>query len=73
MHCCFGEETRDFAIEESFEFLCVRDLLWGGEKEGSSEVKAGDFGLELGEGAAAKDDSGGSRVVFECFHCDFGP
>jgi hypothetical protein len=28
--------------------------------------------LELGEGATAKDDSGGSRVVFEFFHCYFG-
>jgi hypothetical protein len=28
--------------------------------------------LELGEGAAAKDDSGRSCVVLECFHCGFG-
>lgn len=72
MHGCFGEETCEFAIEDGFELLCVRDLLWGGEKEGSFQVKADHFGLEFGEGAATKDDSGRSCVVLKCFHCDFG-
>jgi hypothetical protein len=72
VHCCFSEETYSFSIQESFELLCVRDLLRGGEKEGSSKVKAGDLGLKLREGAAAKDDSGGGCIVLERFHRGFG-
>ena len=71
MHCCFGEDACYFAIEERFQLGGLFNLLGSGEEEGRGEVLAGYFFGELGEGAAAKDDSGGSRVVFKSVHCDY--